>query len=32
MAIVNKEMFKDALTVAYCTVAPKNFSEKYKRK
>ena len=29
---VNKEMFKDALTVAYCTVAPKNLGEKYKEK
>ena len=28
---VSKEMFKDALTVAYCTVAPKKLAEKYKQ-
>ncbi|MEO5947261.1 MAG: MmcQ/YjbR family DNA-binding protein [Chitinophagaceae bacterium] len=26
---VNLAMFKDALTVAYCTVAPKTLAEKY---
>jgi hypothetical protein len=29
---VSKGMFKDALTVAYCTVAPKNLADKYKLK
>ena len=27
---VKKEMLTDALTVAYCTIAPKNLAEKYK--
>jgi predicted DNA-binding protein (MmcQ/YjbR family) len=27
---VKKEMFTDALTVAYCTTAPKKLAEKYK--
>lgn len=27
---VKKEMFKDALTVAYCIVAPKSLAEKYR--
>jgi hypothetical protein len=27
---VRKDMLKDMLTVAYCTVAPKKLSEKYK--
>lgn len=27
---VPKEMFKDALTTAYCAVAPKKLAEKYK--
>ena len=26
---VNKEMFEDALTTSYCTVAPKKLAEKY---
>src|SRR5262245_51566981 len=26
---VKKQMFRDALTTAYCRVAPKNLSEKY---
>jgi hypothetical protein len=26
---VSKKMFKDALTVAYCTIAPKNLAKKY---
>lgn len=26
---VRKELFKDALTTAYCTVAPKKLAEKY---
>ena len=29
---VSKQMFKDALAVAYCTVAPKKLAEKYKEK
>ncbi len=29
---VRKDMFKDALTTAYCTKAPKELSEKYKTK
>jgi hypothetical protein len=29
---VSKEMFKDALTVAYCTVAPKKLAKKYLEK
>lgn len=28
---VRKSMLKDALKVAYCTVAPKKLSEKYQR-
>ena len=28
---VRKDMFKDALTVAYCNVAPKRLAEKYKK-
>lgn len=27
---VRKEMLKDILTVAYCTVAPKNLADKYR--
>jgi predicted DNA-binding protein (MmcQ/YjbR family) len=27
---VRKDVFKDALTISYCTVAPKKLAEKYK--
>ena len=30
LAKVRKEMLKDILTVAYCTVAPKKLADKYR--